>query len=80
MPDNVHLARSDSALLEALVHVAQAEDEDDTVSRAAGESIALILVRSGDIDRVPLHDFSQGAYLAYDETISRYQHSHASHA
>ena len=61
------------AILDALLQVAQENDADESVSRATGENIAEILIRSGEVDQVPLHDFSGDAYLGYDETIARCQ-------
>ena len=70
------LAKFDSQdALDALLHVAQEQDAAEPLSRAAGESIAKILIRRGAVDQVPLHDFTEGAYLGYDETIARYLRS-----
>ena len=66
-------AWDEETALEALLRVAQEDDEDASVSRAAGNSIARILVRTGDVDRVPLYNFNEDAYLAYDEAIGRHQ-------
>ncbi len=59
------------AVLDALLQVAQENDADESISRATGESIAEILIRRGEVDRVPLHDFTGDAYLGYDGTVAR---------
>jgi hypothetical protein len=64
---------SEDPVLEALIRVAREDDEDASVSRAAGNSIAQILLRRGDVDQVPLYDFNEDAFLAYDEAIARHQ-------
>jgi HEAT repeat protein len=60
-------------VVEALLDVAQNPTEDDTVSRAAGDSLARILIRHGSIADAPLHSFSGPAYLAFDETVAAHQ-------
>jgi hypothetical protein len=69
-----HLADwSTQDVLQALLRVAQEDDEDEMVSCAVGESIGKILIQRQEIDRAPLHDFNGSAYLAYDEAIGRYR-------
>ena len=71
---------STQAVLDALLQVAQEDDADELVSRAAGESIAEILIRREEVDQVPLYDFNGAAFLAYDEVIGRRQRSGAKRA
>ena len=61
------------AVLDVLLQVAQENEADESVSRATGESIAEILIRRGEVDQVPLHDFTGDAYLGYDETVAQRQ-------
>jgi hypothetical protein len=60
-------------VLDALLQVAQADNADESVSRAVGKSIAEVLIRRDEVDHVPLHDFNGDAFLAYDEVIGRRQ-------
>ena len=70
------LARSRAqGALEALIAVAEEPDADEGLARAAGESVAKMVIRTGKLDKAPLHDFSDCAYLAYDETMSRHLRS-----
>lgn len=70
------LADFDAPLaLDALVQLAQDQSVDAAVSRAAGQGVAKILIRIGWLDRVPLQDFTESAYLAYDEATARYLRS-----
>jgi len=68
------LAAQDSqAALHVLVQIAQNEHESEWLCFAAGEAIAEILIRSTAVDDVPLHNFTGGAYLGYDEAVARHQ-------
>lgn len=51
-----------------------AEDDgvDPLLSREVGASIAEIVIRKGSLDQVPLHDFTESAYLGYDEVVARH--------
>lgn len=60
--------------LAALIEAAQDQQVDNAVSRAAGAAVARLLLRRGELDRVPLEDFTGGAYLAYDEAVSKHLH------
>ena len=60
------------AVLDALLQVAQEDDAAESVSRAAGESIAKILIRTKEVDQAPLSDFSGAAYLGFDEAVARH--------
>ena len=69
-----HLADGDAAdVIETLLQIAQDEGEDEWVSHAAGESLAEILMRRGEIDTAPLHDFTGAAYIGFDEAVARSQ-------
>lgn len=68
------LAESDAKpAFDALLALAQEEHVEESLSRTAGESLAKVLIRSGTVDQVPLHEFTGGAYLGYDETVARRQ-------
>jgi hypothetical protein len=63
-------ASDDPAVLRGLIAVAVSETPDQSLAAAAGESIALILLRTDRVDQVPLHDFATAAYLAYDRAVA----------
>ena len=63
------------AALHTLLEIAQESEEDGLVSRTAGEAIAAVLIRTGEVDRVPLHDFAEAAYVGYDEAVARHLRS-----
>ena len=63
------------AVLHALLQVAQEDDADESVGRAAGESVAKVLIRRGELDQEPLFDFGQAAYIGYDEVVAHHLRS-----
>jgi hypothetical protein len=70
------LALMDSQeVLEALLQVAQVADEADEVSSAVGEAVARVAIRNDLIDKMPLYDFSDSAYISYDNTVGNYLRS-----
>jgi hypothetical protein len=69
-----HLADGDAPdIVETLVRIAQDEGEEEWVSHAAGESLAEILFRRGEVDTAPLHEFTGAAYIGFDEAVARLQ-------
>ena len=56
-----------------LLRTAQDKEEEEWVSHAAGERLAEILFRRGQIDTAPLHDFTGAAYIGFDEAVARLQ-------
>jgi hypothetical protein len=67
----------DQAVLDELVHLAQVPTLDKGLSRAVGESIAILCRRMNRLDQVPLHDFNEDAFIAYDEAVARHLRSQA---
>jgi hypothetical protein len=66
-----HLGRCDAqSAQDALLQVAQAEHVQDALARAAGESLALILIRKGQVSQAPLASFTGPAYLGFDEAVA----------
>lgn len=59
-------------VLDALIQVATDPETVELVGFAVGESIAEILIRLDTVDRVPLQDFNQSAFVGYDQAIARY--------
>ena len=59
--------------ISSLLQIAQDEGEEEWVSHAAGESLAEIPFRSGQIENAPLHNFTGAAYVGFDEAVARLQ-------
>ena len=59
--------------IDTLLRIALDEGEEEWVSHATGESLAEILLRRGQIDSAPLHDFTGAAYIGFDEAVARLQ-------
>lgn len=59
--------------VDTLLRIAQDEGEEEWVSHAAGESLAEILFRRGQVESAPLHDFTGAAYIGFDEAVTRLQ-------
>ena len=69
-----HLAAGDAPdVVATLLRVVQDEGEEEWVSHAAGESLAEILFRRGQVDTAPLHAFTGAAYIGFDEAVARLQ-------
>jgi hypothetical protein len=63
--------RDDGPAWEALLTLVGDPDEDAAVARAAGEAVALQYWRAGNVNDAPLFDFTEVAYLAFDEAVAR---------
>lgn len=72
------LASEDDAL-DALLQVAQADEEDDPVAYAAGAAVAEILWRKQQVYEAPLAFFNGPAYLGFDATVASHQSGQPRH-
>ncbi len=73
-----HLTDDDApAIVDTLVRTARDDGEEEWVSHAAGESLAEILMRSGQLNVAPLHDSTGAAYIGFDEAVARMQRQRA---
>jgi hypothetical protein len=66
-------SEDEQTAMDAVLQVATADGEDETVATAAGVALAEILLRRNQIYDAPLAMFSGPAYLGFDETVARYQ-------
>jgi hypothetical protein len=66
-------ADGSEAALNALLAVAEADNEDGPVANAAGAAIAEILLRRDRVYEAALAMFNGPAYLGFDEAVARHQ-------
>jgi hypothetical protein len=76
-----HAAEADArGALEALISVAKDENAGTAVGQAAGESLAEIMIRRGQLgskeyDSLPFSQFTAAADEAYDQAVARFLRS-----
>lgn len=69
-------ACNDAVVVDALLRVVAEEEASEALAQAAGEGLAEVLLRRGEVDRAPLWDFTGPAYVAFDDAVARHLRAH----
>jgi len=65
--------RVDRSALDVLLAIAGDETESEAVQAAAGAALASLYMELDQLLTAPLHDFTDAAYLAFDNAVAKKQ-------